>query len=123
VKVQVITLLDLPDTNFIPMHKMLKNALGDFRIVQSAFNGRCYDAHGLIDLMNKELKCDDYFITRTSLFRERDIEKHKLRVEKYTKRGFTLISKLLYGTNTIFYNLKSDKNTTRPIDDKKRRYY
>jgi hypothetical protein len=101
VTIQVVKILEDSKEHFTPMHKLIKHAIGDFSIVQSSFNGKCYNLYGIPDMFEKRLICSTEFRIRTTLFSKPYIKKHEDRVAKYEKRGFRLIEPLPYGEYTF----------------------
>jgi hypothetical protein len=96
-----VKILENSNEHFIPMHKLIKHAIGDFTIVQSSFNGKCYNLYGIPDMLEKRLTCKSEFRIRTGLFSKPYIKKHEARVAKYENRGFRLTEPLPYGEYTF----------------------
>ncbi len=107
ITLQVVSIFESPDENFIPMHKRIKHAIGDFTITQSAYNGRCYNVYGIEDIWKKHIVCTKRF--GTSLFADKTTLKHKLRVKKYESRGFTLTQPISY-LPPLYINLQNNSN-------------
>ncbi len=103
--IQVVTIEDLEEQNYVPMYKRIQNDIGDFSIVQSCYNGKCYNVRGMIDLFNMQLVCSETFLIRASLFNKFGIEKHVKRVEKYVTRGFKSDSSIQYGSNVRIFSI------------------
>jgi len=99
VTLQVVTIEDSNHGNFIPMYKRIQDAIGDFTITQSTYNGRCYTVRGMLHILAKRLVCMPNFVMRVTLFTQHQAEKHTMRIAKYNMRGFTLYTKLPYRTN------------------------
>ncbi len=107
ITLQVITIYNDKDS-FMLLDKRIQNDIGDFTITQSTFNGINYFLSGIKDIFNSRLQPTENFLIRASLFKSKDITKHKHRVKKYEIRGFTLTRNIQYGTNVAIFKINND---------------
>jgi hypothetical protein len=105
ITIQVVTIESTEEQNYVPMYKRIQNDIGDFSIVQSCYNGKCYNVRGLVDLFHMRLVCSETFLIRASLFKKIAIEKHLKRVEKYIARGFKQDVSIQYGSNVRIFSM------------------